>query len=148
MRYSFTLLALALASCSAPPPAPKKAADPTTESAYTGAVTALEQLNREAAAELAKGRRPEAGALIERGEAPAKTLLAAPHPSLAALQAVSDRDQMYAEMLMANRHWTHARQMLLKNALRWRHWQPQTPDSERRRLAAEQAIAECDRNLR
>ncbi len=136
------------AACGSAPPEPAKAkADPALEPAYLRAIEELAGLNGSAAGYLKKGDRSEASALIERGEPFSKQLLAIPQPSLAALEAVSDRDQMYAEMLMGNRHWAYARQMLLKNRLRWRNWKPETPDTARRREAAEKAIAECDRHL-
>lgn len=146
MKQTACAILILLASCGAPPPAPKAEADPAAGPAYMRAIEELAGLNRSAATHLAKGNRAEAGALIERGEPFSRQLLAIPRPSLAALEAVSDRDQMYAEMLMANRHWTHARQMLLKNVHRWRNWKPETPDTIRRREAAEKGIAECDRH--
>lgn len=138
-----------LAACGgAPAPKPVVKADPTAEAGYLHAIEELAGLNRSATAFLAKNDRSEAGALIERGAPFARQLLSVPQPSLAALEAVSDRDQMYAEMLMANQHWVDARQMLIKNVLRWRNWQPQTDDTKRRLDAAQRAVAECDRRMR
>ncbi len=146
MRRWLAVALLFWTACNAPPPPPKAEADPTAAPGYRAAIAELAGLNQSAAERLKKGDRAEAGALIERGESFSRQLLAVPRPSLAALEAVSDRDQMYGEMLMANKHWTHARQMLLKNVHRWRNWKPETPDTMRRREAAERAVAECDRH--
>jgi hypothetical protein len=37
--------------------------------------------------------------------------------------------------------------MFQKNAVRWKVWKPQTPETARRWKAAVDAVAECDRHL-
>jgi hypothetical protein len=145
IRLLCLILALLTAGCAPPPPPPKP--DPTKQASYGEAAANLGKLNQEARAALASGDRDGAARAIQQGEPMAKLLLAVPEPPLAAMEAVSDRDQMYAQMLMANRHWTFARQLFVHNRLRWKNWRPQTPDTERRLAEAERGIAACDREM-
>lgn len=145
-RAIFVVLAAIGLSC-APPPPPAPKPDPTREAAYGEAVEKLRELNRNALAALGKGARDDAGRYVQEGEPASKLLLSAPEPTLAAMEAVSDRDQIYAGMLMANRHWSFARQLLVKNQLRWKYWKPRTQYTEQRQREAERGIAECDKRL-
>jgi hypothetical protein len=104
-------------------------------------------MDREAESLLQSGRRDRAAAVIERAEPLMGRVLAVPRPTLAATQAASDLDQLYGRMLLDNRHYGWARLLFQKNLSRWKHWQPKTPDSERRLGQAQAAIAECDRHL-
>jgi hypothetical protein len=63
------------------------------------------------------------------------------------MQAVSDLDDLYARMLLSNRHYEWARMLFQKNLARWQSWQPQTDDTARRLQAAQAGIAECDRRV-
>jgi hypothetical protein len=63
------------------------------------------------------------------------------------MEEASDLDDLYGRMLLANRHYGGARLLFQKNLARWKHWQPQTPETARRLKQAESAIAECDRHL-
>ena len=74
-------------------------------------------------------------------------LLAVPNPTLEAAVAASDLDDLYGRMLLSNRHYGWARLQFQKNLSRWKHWQPQTPETARLRQQAESAIAECDRHI-
>jgi hypothetical protein len=64
------------------------------------------------------------------------------------MEAVSDLDDIYARMLLRNRHYEWARQSFRKNATRWKYWKPQTPDTARRLKTAQDGIAECDRGMK
>jgi hypothetical protein len=150
MRWIAIMPALLLAACAtAPAPAPvaKVAVDPVTEGWYAPATAELAAMNRQARKLLQDGKSDQAAALITKGQALAGRLLAAPRPTLAAMEAASDLDQMYAEMLLANRNYGWARLAFQKNVSRWKTWRPQTEDTERRLKLARDGIAECDRRI-
>lgn len=121
--------------------------DPTRQPEYLAAIDRLAALNTEARAHFAAGRRSEAAALVTEGQPLAKELLAVSRLSLAAMEAVADRDQLYADLLFANQHFAHARQMYQRNVARWKHWLPQTDHTRQRLEEAQSAIAKCDRAL-
>ena len=133
-------------SCSAPPP-PSAKHDPTAEPSYLATIEELAELNREAEDLLRKRKREQVSELIAKAQPLAGRLLAAPRPTLAAIEAASDHDDLYGRMLLANNHYGWARMFFQKNLARWTNRKPQTPDSERRRKLAEERIAECDRQL-
>jgi hypothetical protein len=141
------LAALLLAAC-APPPPPKKApSDPTKEPAYAQAIARLTALNRRTEELLKHDRHSEAAAAILEGRPLQATLLAPPYPTLAAMEAVSDLDDLYARMLLIDHRAAWARTLYARNAFRWRHWKPQTADTLRRLKQAQDGIAECDRRM-
>jgi hypothetical protein len=145
---AFSIFCLVMAGCGE---APKKAAepprDPTLEAGYGTAVAELAATGREAKALLAAGKNDAAAAAITKAQPLIASVLAAPHPTLAAMEAASDLDELYGRMLLANKNYGWARMQFQKNRSRWVHWAPQTEDTERRRRAAEAAIAECDRAI-
>ncbi len=104
-------------------------------------------MNRQAEALIKNSKPDDAAALITRGETLASKLLAVQHPTLGAMEAASDLDDLYGRMLLSNGNYGWARLMFQKNAARWKNWQPQTPDTERRRKLADVSIAECDRKM-
>jgi hypothetical protein len=142
-----TALLVFLAGCAAPPRAERAQPDPTGEPAYAEAATQLATLNREAEALLWRGRADDAAAAITRGQPLQARLLAAPRPTLAAMEAVSDLDELYGRMLLSNHHDGWARMLFQKNVARWKTWSPQTPGTERRFRQAQEWVAECDRRL-
>jgi hypothetical protein len=140
---------LFLAACATPPPPAEQAkSDPAREAAYAAAVEQLAALNRQAEDQLKRGRRDDAAAAISRGLPLEARLLAASRPTLAAMEAVSDLDDLYARMLLSNGHEVWARSFYEKNAARWKLWQPQTEDTARRLSRAQAGIAECDRRMK
>ncbi|HEY1495835.1 MAG TPA: hypothetical protein VGF49_14885 [Candidatus Solibacter sp.] len=140
--------ALLLAGCGE---APKKVEapprDPTIEASYGEAVAELAAAGRRAKALIAAGKNDAAAAVITHGQPLIATVLAAPHPTLAAMEAASDLDELYGQMLLANKNYGWARMLFQKNRSRWMHWTPQTEDTARRRKQADAAIAECDRAI-
>jgi hypothetical protein len=142
MVLAVALIAVGCGSSSqrAEPPRP----DPTKDAWYRNAVDELGRLSREAEA-LHKTKPDAASALILQAQGIVSQVLGVPRPSLEAMQFSSDIDDLYGRMLMSNRHYGSARLMFQKNVARWTHWRPQTEETERRRKAAEAAIAECDR---
>ena len=148
MRASPLFAAVLLAGCSSSPgPAPPPKPDPTTEAWYAETIDRLSALNREAASEFERGRRDPAADLVTQGQPLQARLLAVPHPTLAAMEAVSDLDHLSGRLLLANRHTGWARLVFQKNLVRWKNWQPPS-DSARTRLEQARAdIAECDRQL-
>jgi hypothetical protein len=104
-------------------------------------------MNREAEARLREGKSDLAAAVITQGQPLASRLLAAPRPTLAAMEAASDLDQLYAGMLLGNRNYGWARLAFQKNASRWKNWRPTTPETARRLKLAQDGIAECDRRM-
>ncbi|MBZ5581316.1 MAG: hypothetical protein LAQ30_03770 [Acidobacteriia bacterium] len=149
MRFWLASLCLLLTSCASPPPhVPQARPDPTKEPAYTQAVQQLSALNRQAEGLLKAGRSQEAAAAITEGQPLQGRLLAAPRPPLAAMQAASDLDDLYARMLLLNHHDGWARMTYQKDAARWRSWRPRNDDSARYLRRAEEGMAECDRRLK
>jgi len=142
-----TLALLFLAGCAAPPRAEQPKPDPTKEAGYAKALRELAALDREAADLLQRGRAEDAEAAITKGQPLQTRLLAASRPTLEAMEAVSDLDDLYARMLLSDGHDGFARMLLQKNRARWKNWKPQTADTMRRLQQAEDGIAECDRRL-
>jgi hypothetical protein len=66
---------------------------------------------------------------------------------LYAMNREADQDDLYGRMLFSNHHYGWARLLFQKNLSRWKHWQPQTPETARLLKQAESAIAECDRHI-
>jgi len=148
MRLLLLILAVLLSACApAPAPAPKVAVDPVTEDWYAPATAQLAATNREAEGLLRGGNSDRAAAAITKGQALANRLLAAPRPTLAAMEAAADLDQMYATMLMDNKNFGWARLTFQKNVSRWKNWRPQTEETARRIKLARDGIAECDRRM-
>lgn len=141
------IAALLLTACSQPPAAPRPAPDETKLPWYGKSVDELAALDRDASQAFAAGNRDQAAALIEKGEPMMNRLLAVPRPTLAATEAASDLDELYGRMLLTNRHYGWARLQFQKNLARWKHWQPQTPETARRLALAQSQIAECDTHL-
>jgi hypothetical protein len=121
--------------------------DPTREAGYTEAVGQLVSLNQKARDLVQRGRPDDAAAAITEGQPLQARLLAAPQPTLAAMEAVSDLDDLYARMLLSNHNDGWARMLFQKNIVRWKSWPRQTPETARRLEQARQGAAECDRRL-
>jgi hypothetical protein len=150
VRLIFLALALFLTACGPPPPPPveKPKPDPVTEEWYGKAVGELTAINRTAENAFEQGKIDDAGALVAKGQELQQRLLAAPKPSLEAMQAASDLDDLYARILIRNHNVGWARLVYQKNIVRWANWKPATPDTERRAKQARAGIIECDRLLR
>lgn len=148
MRLVALAAALLVAACS-PAPAPVKpsSADPTQEAWYAETVNRLAGMNRDAEQLYRNGKADDAADRVTEGEGLATRLLNVPRPTLAAMEAVSDLDDLYARMLLANRNYGWARLTFQKNRARWKNWNPQTPETEKRLKQANDGIAECDRHL-
>jgi len=148
-RVRLALFVSALLAGCAPAPAPKEQPprDPTTEAWYGETINELTAMNRQAKELFEKGKADDAAALIEKGEPLSTRLNAVPQPTLAAIEAASDLDQLYGQMLFSNKHYGWARLLFQKNVARWRNQKPQTPDTASRLHQAEAAIAECDRRM-
>ena len=144
MRLLVILAAAFLASCQQAPAPPR---DATKEPWYRETVAQLTSMNREADSAFAAGKSDQAAALIEKGQPLVARLLAVPNPTLEAAVTASDLDDLYGRMLLSNRHYGWARLQFQKNLSRWKHWQPQTPETARLLKQAESAIAECDRHI-
>jgi hypothetical protein len=128
---------------SAPAPGP----DATVPAWYGPTVDQLVELNRSAERSFHDGNSAQAAAAIEKGEPLVSRLLNVPKPSLAAVEAASDLDDLYGRMLLSNRHYAWAITLFEKNRARWKNWNPQTPETARRLKQAEAAIEECDRRM-
>ena len=117
MRLDVIFAAILLAGC-APKPAPVAQAkpDPTTEAWYGQAVEQLAGMNSEAAKLVEGGKPDEAASIVSNGQPIAARLLAPARPTLAAMEAASDLDQLYGRMLLGNRHYGWARLAFQKNA--------------------------------
>ncbi|HUI81726.1 MAG TPA: hypothetical protein VLY24_27575 [Bryobacteraceae bacterium] len=147
MRVWAILAVAILSGCAAPPPAASSKADPSEEAWYGKAVEQLAAMDRQAKSLLEQGKADQAAAIITDGEPWVSRLLAVPRPTLGAMEAASDLDDLYGRMLLTNHNYGWARIMFQKNVARWKTWKPQTDETERRRKVAEAAIAECDRRM-
>src|SRR4051812_8997002 len=96
VRLMVAIVGVLLDACT---PAPKKVetppTDPTASTAYGRAVDELAVLAHEAERLLSQGKRDEAAAVITRAQPLITSVLAAPHPRLAAMEAASDLDNLY-----------------------------------------------------
>src|SRR5215468_7726374 len=95
-------MALVLISGCAPPPAPQPKADPTTEAWYAPAIDQLAANARDAQALLKRGHSDEAAKVITDAQPLLNRVISVPHPTLSAMQAASDLDDLYGHMLLAN----------------------------------------------
>ena len=148
------LAALVLLTACAPAPKPVEGTksdvgkrDPTKDVSYIQGVQRLAVLNHEAESLFRRGKSDQAAAVMEKAKPVMDRILAAPRPTLEAMEAASDLDDLYGRMLLANRHYGWARLSFQKNLVRWKHWDPKTPEVERRWKQAEAAISECDRRM-
>jgi hypothetical protein len=142
------ILAAVLTACSpAPPRAMHPKPDPTKEAWYGETIGQLAAMAREAETLLRQNAPDRAAAIVTQGQPLSQRLLSVPRPTLAAMEAVSDLDQLYGQMLLGNRHYVWARVLFQKNLTRWTLWMPQTPDTVRRLKLAHEAIAECERHI-
>jgi hypothetical protein len=139
--------AFLLLSCGPEPAPPGPPPDPTTEAWYKDAVSQLVAMNRQAE-DAIKNRKPDdASALILKGEPIAGQVLGVRRPTLAAMQAASDVDDLYGRMLFSNKHYDWAEFQFQKNVARWKYWQPSTDDTARRMKDAQEKVAACDRGM-
>jgi hypothetical protein len=148
VRLLTLALAAILTGCStSPAPRAVPKPEPTAEAWYSPAVEELVALNQDAEVRLKRGRTAEAGELINKGLPLAQRIVSVPRPTLAAVEAASDLDDLYGRVLFDRRQYGWARLQFQKNVARWKNWRPQTEETQRRRQLAEQRIAECDRRL-
>ncbi len=144
VRLPAIMAAGLLSGCGSAPPPGGDAAEPAW---YGQTVDQLTELNRSAERFFQDGKSDQAAAAIEKGEPLVNRLLNVPKPSLAAVEAASDLDDLYGRMLLSNRHYAWAITLFEKNRSRWKNWTPQTPETARRLKQAETAIEECDRRM-
>jgi hypothetical protein len=136
-----------LAGCGPAPKAEAPKVDPTTEAWYAKSTERLANMDRSAEQLFQAGRSDEAAAIVTSAEALQARLLAAPRPTLEAMEAIADLDRIYGKMLVSNGFFGEARMLFQKNITRWKVWKPQTPETERRLKEANSDIAECDRHM-
>jgi hypothetical protein len=144
---SVTIATAILAGCSTAPPPKALPADPTTEPWYGKAVEQLRAMNQKARNLLVQHKADEAASVITAAEGWAGRVVSVPHPTLAAMEAASDLDELYGRMLLDNRNYGWARMMFQKNLARWRTWKPQTGETLQYLQTAKADIAECDRRM-
>lgn len=148
LRRALPVLALTLAACGPPSrPAEQPKPNPTAEAWYGETIGKLAAMNRDAEALLQSGNFDAAGAMVTSAQPLENRLLSVPRPTLPAMEAASDLDDIYARMLLRNHQYGWARDFFQKNVIRWKTWKPQTPDTARRWKQAAAAVAECDRRL-
>jgi hypothetical protein len=147
-RVLLTLSAAALlAGCGPAPTAQAPKTDPTTEAWYADGTKRLTSMDRAAEQYFQAGRKDEAAAIIQSGVPLQDRLLAAPRPTLEAMEAIADLDRIYGKMLISNGYFGEARLLFQKNITRWKVWKPQTAETERRLKEANSDIAECDKHM-
>jgi hypothetical protein len=136
---------LFLTACGSPPPPSSR--DTTLPSWYAPALNQLTALNRQADDLFQKRDQDQAAAKIKEAQSLSARLLAVPRPSLTAVEAASDLDDLYGRMLLANRNYGWAQMFFQKNRSRWKNWKPQTEEAQRRFKQAESEIAECEKRI-
>jgi hypothetical protein len=147
-RSLVSSLLVLLAGCGTTPNvAPVAHVDETKSVAYREAVTQLAAMNREAEADYKSGKSDLAAKIMEQEKPLVSRVLSPPLPSLEAVEAASDLDNLYGTMLLHNKHYGWARVMFQGNLARWKHWRPITEESTRRLKEAEAAIEECDKGI-
>ena len=124
---------------------PETQPNPAADAAYGQKVQQLAETTHAAEISFQRKKPDEAAALIEKAEPLSSEVLAVPRPSLAAMEAASDLDDLYGRMLLSNRHYEWALFLFQKCLARWKYWQPQTEDTARRLRRAEAEIEECQR---
>jgi hypothetical protein len=152
MNRAIPLLAAAavlLAGCGPAPTTAQKAphADPTTEGWYAPDTLRLANMDRTASQLFAAGRKDEAAAIVQNALSIQTRLLAAPRPTLEAMEAIGDLDHIYGHLLVSNGYFGEARMLFQKNVTRWKTWKTPTPETEQRLKEANGDIAECDRHM-
>lgn len=147
MHWICVLALLLLCSCAAPNKQAPPAADPLQNADYRTSLERVQALNRQAYEHWRNGERDAAAQLLKQAQPLVQQLLESRRPPLAAFEAASDFDQLYAQLLMANRHFPWARQIFMTDVVRWRNWKPETDDTVRRRKAAEEGVAACDKAM-
>jgi len=146
MRLTIVLMAAALCwSCGSAPAPVEAPKDPTADAGYAKTVEQLAALTAQAEELFKAGRTDEASVVVQRGQALQARLLAAPRPTLAAMEAASNLDDLYGRMMIANKQYGWARDFFHKNAVRWKAWKPATEDTEKRRQEALARVAECEK---
>ena len=140
------MLGFFLVGCGAAPerPAGRDAALPSW---YAATLDQLATLNRQAEDSFKSGHADRAATAIKEAQSLSARLLSVPQPSLPAVEAASDVDDLYGRMLLANRNYGWAQMFFQKNRSRWKNWKPQTDETERRFKQAETEIAECDKHI-
>jgi hypothetical protein len=143
------MLAGVLAECGAPKPKPIEQAkiDPVSQSWYAPAAAELAGMSRRAEDLFRAGKFADAGAVVTKAQPIEARLLAAPRPTLEAMEAASDLDDVYGRMLARDGRMGWARDVFQKNVVRWRVWRPRTEETERRMKQAAESVAECDRRM-
>ena len=136
-----------LVACSSAPKPAAPLPDPTMEAWYGPMVARVNALRADAQGLVRAGNFDDAAARITEALPLVRQLITVPRPSLAAMEAASDIDDLYEQMWMRNGHLGWARLQFQKNVARWRIWKPQTDETRRRREQAEAAMLECDRRL-
>jgi len=144
MRGWWLASAVILLGCASAPPAPH---DPTEEASYKATAAKIGQMMRDANADFKAGKGDDAAALIERAQPLVKQVIEVNRPSLEAVEAASEVDDLYGRMLYSNRHYGWARLQFQKNLSRWKHWEPATAETERRLRLAQDEIDECDKKI-
>jgi len=144
VRILVIIAAAILCSC-ATGPAPGQ--DATKEPWYAQTAEQLASIDRQAEGFFEAGKSDQAAALIQQGQSLQSRLLSVPKPTLEAAEAASDLDDLYGRMLLSNRHYGWARLFFQKNVARWKHWNPETPETARRLEQANSRIEECDRHI-
>ncbi len=148
MRLLIVAAAALLTGCAtAPAPTAPTKPDATAQAWYGQSVQLLGTMNREAESLFKSGKSDEAAAMITKAQPLANRLIAVSRPSLPAMEAAADLDDLYGRMLLANRNYGWARLQFQKNLARWKYWQPQTSETARRLKLAASQIEECDRRL-
>ena len=134
-----------LTNCASEPGSGQR--DATKEPWYGQAVEQLAAVDRQAESFFEAGKSDQAAALIQQGQSLQSRLLSVPKPTLEAVEAASDLDDLYGRMLLSNHHYGWARLFFQKNLARWKHWTPETPETARRLTQANSEIEECDRHI-
>jgi hypothetical protein len=153
VRAFLVIAAASMLACgpSSPPPQTQAkdqpAPDLTVLPEYAQSTDELAAFNRRAADLLQAGKFDDASAIVTQSQPLADRLLAASHPTLAAMEAAADHDDLSGRLYIHNQRWGWARMTFQKNLIRWKAWKPQTPETAARIKAASEAVAECDQHM-
>jgi hypothetical protein len=146
-RPYILILGIAVMSGCGSAPVASTDSDATRQAWYGETTQQLAVIARDASSAFEQHKPDEAAALIQKGQPLMQRLLDVRQPTLGAVEAASDLDDLYGRMLLSNRHYEWAEFLFQKNRSRWKNWNPQTPETARRQKQAEAGIEECDRHI-
>jgi tetratricopeptide (TPR) repeat protein len=93
------------------------------------------------------GDRKSAGECVTRAQPLVAAIMKITHPSLYAFHLASDHDDLYGDMLFANRHWGDAREFYQNSVIRFKNWDPPNDYTRKRLQQAKNKVLACEKKM-